>query len=305
MHTVSVIIPFLDEYSLLREAIASALAQRGVMTELIIVRNLTAPPDMAQLPPLPVNAKVLHQPIKGSGYARNTGLQAATGTWVQFLDVDDLLLPDKISHQLYHDDADVIVSPMRYQYPSGKKVKSAWLGDDIWSGLLNSGLGSASSMLWKREPLLTIGGWNTSIQSHQEYELLFRMLKSGFRVYAFDRIDTLVRGRDSGSITVTSRPVRNEEGIILREQIWSWLQQQDMATPERLDAFRQYIFKQLRGLYRKNRSAALEKYRTYFAGSRFAPKNMNVPAYGVLYRLLGFTWTENLIQALLRLRRIR
>ena len=148
MPSASVIIPFIDEYAMLREAIASVELQGDHVLELIIVRNHPDPADETLLPQTHLPVKVLHQPIRGAGYARNTGLHEATSDWIQFLDVDDLLLPGKIKQQLQFPNAGTVVSPHLYQHLRGHQEKSKWLADDIWVGLLNSGLGSTSSMLW-------------------------------------------------------------------------------------------------------------------------------------------------------------
>jgi glycosyltransferase involved in cell wall biosynthesis len=302
MADVSVIIAFIDEYDLLTEAIYSAMAQQGVELELIIVRNHHDAADVTKLPPLPPNAKILHQPIRGSAYARNTGLQAATHTWVQFLDVDDLLMPEKLSHQVKVHGADVIVSPPLFQTHSGKQKTTKWYVDDIWVNLLNSNLGSTSSMLWKRAVLNDIGGWNTAIESHQEYELLFRVLLKGYQVVPLDRSDTIVRERKSGSITVSSQPVRALEGIRLRESIWRYLNDHGMQTDRREQAFLQYVFRQLRGLYRRDKTQAMALFHTYFDKIKFNPSETGIPGYQAIYKMLGFSRTERLIYAIVRMR---
>ena len=46
--------------------------------------------------------RVLDQPNRGASAARNAGLRAAQGEFIQFLDADDLLAPDKLERQLAH-----------------------------------------------------------------------------------------------------------------------------------------------------------------------------------------------------------
>ncbi len=294
---VSIIIPYIDEHDYLKDALASASGQHGVDVEIILVCNAHAIPEGYN--PIPKEAKdivFVHEPRTGSAHARNAGLHAASGEWVQFLDVDDLLHPEKIHHQLAFPEADAIVSPHTYVYLNGNEENSKWLPQDIWIGLLNSGLGSTSSMLWKRQSLLDIGGWSTDYESHQEYELLFRFLASGKKVIPNDHCETFVRQRKSGSITVTSKPVRVTEGIRLRETIWSYLVSQREDSPDRFEAFRQYMFRQLRGLFRQDQQRALALYEKYFSKTSFTPKGIHIPGYSILYRLFGFKLTESIIQ---------
>lgn len=294
---VSIIIPYIDEHDFLADAVASATVQYEVDTEIILVCNARAIPEgYNPIPEEIKNVVFLHEPQSGSAHARNAGLHAAKGEWVQFLDVDDLLHPQKIHHQLMVPDADIIVSPHVYVYLSGKKENSKWLPQDIWIGLLNSGLGSTSSMLWKRQALLDVGGWNTSYQSHQEYELLFRLIAAGKKIIPNDHCETVVRQRVRGSITATSRPVRVKEGIRVREMMWNYLVSQRENSPERFEAFRQYIFRQMRGLFRQDKQEALSLYEKYFSKLPFTPKEINVPGYAILYRLFGFEHTESIIK---------
>jgi glycosyltransferase involved in cell wall biosynthesis len=294
---VSIIIPYIDEHDYLAEAIASAAGQIDVETEIIVVCNAPAIPD--DYHPIPEQYKdviFIHEPQPGSAYARNAGLRQAKGEWIQFLDVDDILYPDKIFHQVQQNAADVIVSPHTYLFRSGKKENSKWLPADIWCGLLNSGLGSTSSMLWRRQALLDVEGWNKVYQSHQEYELLFWLAVEGKKIVPNDHCETIVRQRKGGSITDMTKPIRVREGIRLREEMWKFLVSQGQDTPERFEAFRQYLFRQLRGLFRQDRESAMEVYQAYFAKSPFVPKDINVPGYGVLYRIFGFKQTESIIQ---------
>jgi glycosyltransferase involved in cell wall biosynthesis len=299
---VSIIIPYIDEHNYLAEAIACAVGQHEIESEIIVVCNARTLP--AAYPPVPeeyTGIKFLHEPIPGSAYARNAGLHHAKGEWIQFLDVDDLIEPDKIQHQMNAGDADVVVSPHTFLFLNGKKENSKWLTVDTWSGMLNSGLGSTSSMLWKRQAVLDVGGWNKDYQSHQEYELLFRLAAAGKKMVTNDHCETIVRQRKSGSITTNSKLVRAREGIRLRETMWNHLKAIDRDTPERFEAFRQYIFRQLRGLYRQDKTEALFIFQKYFSKDPFMPKKIHIPGYTLLYYLLGFQRTEVFIQFFLPL----
>ena len=297
MAKVTIIIPYIDEHDYLFEAIASAAGQSDVETEIIVVCN--APSIPSGYNPIPSeykNVVFLHETIAGSAHARNKGLHHASGEWVQFLDVDDLLLPDKIHHQIADPKSDVVVSPHTYLYLDGKKENSKWLPGDVWCGLLNSGLGSTSSMLWKRQALMDVGGWNAEYNSHQEYELLFRIAAAGKKIVTNDHCETIVRQRKSGSITTTTKLFRVREGIVLREGMWNHLITIGENTTDRFEAFRQYMFRQLRGLYRQDKDAALELFEKHFSKIPFTPKSIHVPGYALVYKLFGFKRTEAMIR---------
>lgn len=292
---LTIIIPYIDEHDFLQEAVASALTQEVEEKEIIVVCNAAAIPEGYD----PLQNKFagitfIHEPTPGSAKARNAGLRAAKGDWIQYLDVDDLLKDQKIKKQLAFEDADVVVSPHTYQFVSGKKAASAWEPDDIWSALIAGHLGSTSSMLWRRSALLEVGGWNESFNRNQEYELLFRLLKAGHRVACCSDNLTLVRQRRHGSITTTTK-YQPWAGITLREDIWSYLNKQGMATTRRFDAFRKFIFKSIRALYVVNAEEARSLHHKYFAEPPYSPSIPYIPFYSTMYKSLGFERTEKII----------
>lgn len=292
---VSIIIPYIDEHDYLADALASASDQHGFDAEIILVCNAHTLPEGYN--PIPEEGKgfvFIHEPRAGSAHARNAGLHAAKGEWVQFLDVDDLLLKNKIKTQLQYPQADIVVSPHIFTFLNGKKTPSAWAPEDFWAALLSSQLGSTSSMLWRRSALEKAGGWNTAYESNQEYELIFRILKAGFKIQACSENLTIVRERVSGSITKRTKhkPII---GIELREEIWKYLVEQNMATPERYLAFQKYVFKNLRALYIIDPNLARKIHTQYFTGTSFVPIVGGIRLYSTVYSLFGFDLTERMM----------
>lgn len=98
---VSIIIPVYNPGALLEATIRSALDQTWSDLEIIVVDDGSTDGSLAlarrhEGPRL----RVVAQANRGSCAARNTGVRHARGEWLQFLDHDDLLDPNKISAQL-------------------------------------------------------------------------------------------------------------------------------------------------------------------------------------------------------------
>jgi glycosyltransferase involved in cell wall biosynthesis len=101
---VSTIIPVHNRARLLREAVASVLAQTYRPIEIVIVDDGSTDDTAAVADELarssPETIVVIHQPNGGPGAARQRGLERARGSFIQFLDSDDLLLPGKFTAQV-------------------------------------------------------------------------------------------------------------------------------------------------------------------------------------------------------------
>jgi glycosyltransferase involved in cell wall biosynthesis len=105
MTAVSIIIPAFNRVAPLRATLrsaAAALCDYGQPAEILLVDDGSTPPLREQLagldPGWPVT--ILRQDNQGSIVARQTGLAAAQGEWVLFLDSDDLVPPEKFTVQL-------------------------------------------------------------------------------------------------------------------------------------------------------------------------------------------------------------
>lgn len=91
----SVVIPTYQRAELLRQSVASVLAQRRPADQIIVVSDGADP--RAEAIAKGAGADFVEVPHGGVARARNAGIGAATGDWVCFLDDDDLHHPDYLA----------------------------------------------------------------------------------------------------------------------------------------------------------------------------------------------------------------
>jgi len=101
MPLVSIIIPCHNAERWLAATLESALAQTWPDREIILVDDGSTDGSLALARTFESRGvKVVAQANAGAAAARNTGLQLARGDYLQFLDADDLLAPDKLGPQV-------------------------------------------------------------------------------------------------------------------------------------------------------------------------------------------------------------
>ncbi len=104
MPRISVILPVYNRPTMLVESVGSVLAQTFTDWEIIIVDDGSTDDTPAVAARLVAEHRpriqYLRQANAGPGAARNTGLEAARGEFIQFLDSDDLLAPEKFARQV-------------------------------------------------------------------------------------------------------------------------------------------------------------------------------------------------------------
>ena len=92
---ISVIMPAFNSKTYIRESIESVLAQRFTDFELIVVDDGSTDNTGEIVQSYPDDRiKLIRQENQGVSVARNTGLDAAQGEFITFLDSDDLYFPD-------------------------------------------------------------------------------------------------------------------------------------------------------------------------------------------------------------------
>ncbi|HEY0845161.1 MAG TPA: glycosyltransferase family 2 protein [Noviherbaspirillum sp.] len=103
---VTVIIPCFNQGRYLAEAISSArLAYEGPLEVIVVDDGSTDPKTdrwLREAEAMGGYVHVIRQQNRGLSGARNAGLRAASGDYVQFLDTDDLIIPGKLDAQMAH-----------------------------------------------------------------------------------------------------------------------------------------------------------------------------------------------------------
>jgi glycosyltransferase involved in cell wall biosynthesis len=97
---VSVIIPNFNYARYLKEAILSVQAQTYSNTEIIVVNNGSTDDSLELLKQFGSKINLIDQENLGQSGARNSGLKAAKGDLIAFLDADDYWERDKLEKQI-------------------------------------------------------------------------------------------------------------------------------------------------------------------------------------------------------------
>jgi glycosyltransferase involved in cell wall biosynthesis len=300
---VTVGIPCYNAARWIAQAIQSALDQRDVEVEVIVVDDgsTDGSPEIARS--FGDRAKVIEGGHQGANHARNLVLQHATGDWVQYLDADDYLEPAKISTQLgeSHDgrDADVIYSPVwveTWSATSSTRVASESSPDaDIYTQWIRWHIPQTGGCLWRREALTRLGGWKEGQPCCQEHELYLRALMSGMRfiftptpgaVYRIWSEETLCR-KDPLLV------IRIRTGLF--DTLLDHLAQKNLLTHTHRREIGRACFEMSRTFARHDLAGAAAYHAERKAKGLIHPAGPAAPpSYRIVYSLLGFTAAEKI-----------
>jgi len=96
---ISAIIPSYNAAPVICRAIDSVFAQTYSDYEIIVVDDGSTDNTAEVIKKYGGKVRYIYQNNAGASVARNTGIEAATGDWIAFLDADDEWLPDKLKLQ--------------------------------------------------------------------------------------------------------------------------------------------------------------------------------------------------------------
>ncbi len=100
----SIIVPVHNREKQIARSVASVTGQQFTDWELILVDDRSTDGSLALMRTMTAsNLKVIARDVqRGTGEARNTGVAAAQGEWIIFLDSDDELVPGALSALAEH-----------------------------------------------------------------------------------------------------------------------------------------------------------------------------------------------------------
>jgi len=201
---VSVIIPCFNVEGCILRALSSLQTQSYNNLEIICVDDGSSDRSAEiiyqwKIEHPTMNLMLVTQKNSGAPSARNAGLSLARGLYLQFLDADDELLPEKIKHQVYlavRDDLDIVIGGYLIKDEEDRNLfkKTPYLQDPFLA-LMRTRMGITSANLFSKSVLEKAGGWNENLKSSQEYDLMFRILKGGGKVGFTEELYTIRHNR--------------------------------------------------------------------------------------------------------------
>ncbi|MBR0934948.1 glycosyltransferase [Bradyrhizobium jicamae] len=178
---IAVVINVYNQARFLAGALDSVLAQTRPADEVIVVDDGSddRPEDVLDRYD---QVRLIRQSNKGLAAARNTGLQAASGALIVFLDADDRLLPKALEAGLAalqaRPDCAFSVGGYRRIDVDGKPI-----GNDVWPPasldyhdlLHGNQIAMHATVMYFRERLLESGGFDVSLPRVEDYDVYLRL----------------------------------------------------------------------------------------------------------------------------------
>ena len=217
---VSVIIPCYNGDAYLRQALDSIFNQSFPWFEIIVVDDGSTDGSPRIVESLSADARlrlITHETNRGIAAARNTGLGAASGDFIAFLDQDDTWRPRKLEKQVevldqsdpgeigfVFSDLEIISElgrkPRRRLSQAPPGIETASRFDRIKTFFMDNYIPIITAMI-RRECFEKIGGFDERIRSGaDDYDLFFRLLMN----YRFVRIPEPLAARRLHQANYTS-----------------------------------------------------------------------------------------------------
>lgn len=317
---VSVVVPTYNRSHYLPDLLRSVRQQTYRPIELLIVDDGSTDrtPDVVEafadaVDPADDLAVHYHrQPNQGAPVARNRGLIASTGEFVQFADSDDILHPQKLELQstvlrehpdLDHTWADFSVTPdedfaafraeHRDEYDADVLASldgSARVPAEVWSGL------------YRRSACVQIGPWNETLQRWQDVEY-----NSRFHLLSLDTAHVAarlyrMRSHDTGRIMDARFEAAGiDKGLHSLHVIEETLAKGDPGADPRFN-IGGFYFKLVRLGLEKGRPAQIEDALRGAIAHSAHPRRGALRVLKWLYRAFGAGVTRRLLDRYVRLR---
>jgi SAM-dependent methyltransferase len=182
----AIVINAFNQAHFLSDAIESCLRQTVEIDEIIVVDDGSTD-DTASVVARYPNVRLIRQDNRGLAAARNTGLAATDATYVTFLDADDLLLPAALElgiRQLSAQPQAAMVYGAHRMVDARKRPISGKIyipvSGDAYLQFLRRGnfIGMHATVVYRREHLVALGGFDESFPSCEDYELFLRIAKT-------------------------------------------------------------------------------------------------------------------------------
>lgn len=209
---ISIVIPTYNRASILNNTLKCVFDQTYRNFEIIVVDD-GSKDDTKKIVDSFNDSRIkyiCHESNQGATVARNTGIKAANGKWIAFLDSDDIWLPTKLDEQVriineLKPNVGVIHCGLQYvDFKTGKNLNTRISRGNV-NELVKNNLGiipQTSTMLIRKDALLNVGLFDEKLPAHQESELGLRLSQK----YEFKLIDKVLVNVMRNHEQITSNP---------------------------------------------------------------------------------------------------
>lgn len=214
---VTIIIPVYNSAEYIVETVYSVLRQSYEKIELIIIDDNSTDDSLEQIKKIQDSRiRIFQNKSKGACSARNLGIEMAKGDYIQFLDADDLLSPEKIFIQLNTllecANNNSIASCKWVHFtknledaehkPLQKVDKSYdepinWLLDS-WNG---GGMGQTAIWLIPKALIDKVGKWDEELLKNQDGEYMCRILCHSSEIIFSEHATVFYRKPSKGNVS--------------------------------------------------------------------------------------------------------
>ncbi|MES2131311.1 MAG: glycosyltransferase [Bacteroidota bacterium] len=209
---ITVLMPVYNGGKYLKEAIDSILNQTYTDFEFLIINDGSTDNSIEIINAYADNRiRLINQKNGGVSDALNTGLKHAVGEYIVRFDADDVCYPTRIEEQynfmmkypeyiLVGSDADYITKDGEYIFTFNNK---GYTDEQIRESSVYSCPFIHSTVMYKKQVVLDLGGYEVKAHTFEDYFLWTKLLKVG-KVYNFNKPMIKVRFNPE-SVTVDSK----------------------------------------------------------------------------------------------------
>lgn len=182
---VSVLIPS-NDISFIGETLESVFCQTYENLEIVVVLNGSAVKELANLEDIYANnVKFITCNEKGIVPSLNLGIANCNGQLIARIDADDLMPPSRIESQVrfLHNNQDVVCVGGQLEYICTGIAHKKHPGYPTNNSRIKHALYRFSAMphpgmMYRKEEVMSIGGYSSEFPFIEDWELLFRLSKS-------------------------------------------------------------------------------------------------------------------------------
>lgn len=213
---VSILIPCFNAEPFLRETLDSALAQTHTNLEIILVDDGSTDGSLAIARSFEPRIRVLAGPQRGASAARDIATRQSRGEFLQYLDADDLLLPEAVAsraRRLAESQGDVACGDWRrliqnkeggWDFGALEIADHQEFSDSADLAVLSGFWAPPAALLYRRTAAERTGGWNAGLPVIQDVRFLFDVAYLGGRLVHVSGESARYRQHGAGSLSSRS-----------------------------------------------------------------------------------------------------